>query len=192
MKFQLFFMMNLPADFFSEDYFTSQTLINCAKEEIESSTFNLISIDILPASFCETLAKTLVILNRAFFSSHTLDDDLSDITLYDGILVSENTDDGKNKSDNHIESSEGNFYDDGNNGIDNNLNENMSRKKMDIIHKESRAPSLTSPDTDTVEYIPHPPESIKNLQQSFTGDRNSNIKESGVKKSMYRPGRRYN
>jgi hypothetical protein len=187
MKYQLFFMMNLPADFFSEDYFTSQTLINCAKKEIESSTSNLHSIDILPAIFCETLEKTLVILNRAFFSSHKLDDDLLDITLYDGVLVS-----GKNKSNNHIEISEGNFNNDGNNGNDNNLDENISRKKMDIIHEESRAPSMTSPDTDTVEYIPHPPESIKNLQQSFTGDRNSNIKESGVKKSIYRPGRQYN
>lgn len=179
--------MNLPADFFSKGYLTTQTLMNCAKKKIESSTTNFIPIDILPASFCETLAKTLGLLNRAFFSSHKLDDDLLDVTLYDGILVSENTDDGKNKIDDKIESSKGNFDDDRNNGNDNN-----PRKKMDIIHEESRAPSVTYPDADTVEFIPHPPEIINNLRKSSTGGTNSNLKESGVKKSIYRPGRQYN
>jgi hypothetical protein len=178
-------MITLPADSFSEDFFLPQTFIDCAEIKIESNASNFISIDMLPVDLCETLEKTLVILNKAFFSSFIVDDDLLDITLYDDTVVSKDVDGCNNSIDDDVESIDGIINGNGNNDYDDDLIDNTPRKELDTIQEESRPPIMTS--HDDVEYIPHPPDSIRTCHQSSAVNTILNIEDLATR--WVRPGR---
>jgi len=179
-KHQIFFMVTLPADSFSEDFFLPQTFRD-SFSDIESIASDFISIDMLPVDLCETLEKTLVILNKAFFSSFRVDDDLLDIRLYDDTVVSKDVNGCIGLG---LESVDGIINGNGNNDYDDDLIDNSPRGELDTIQEESRPPTMT--DHDEVEYIPHKPDGKRNSHQLSAVNTVLNIEDMGSR--WVRPG----